>query len=92
LNPHGKVRLMLRRQARGWLRADLALWAARRETTRPEVWGRIAQTLHHWQQDEDLAAIRDREALAQLSDEERDAFTSLWNDVAALLKSLEQKK
>jgi hypothetical protein len=87
-----KVRLMLRRQALGWLRADLALWAARRETTRPEASGQIAQTLHHWQLDADLAAVRDREALAQLPDEEREAFTSLWNEVAALLKKVEQKK
>jgi hypothetical protein len=84
-----KVALMLRRQALRWLRADLAAYtrlatgagAAARQTVR--------QRLTHWQQDADLASVRDREALDQLPDDERGAWQKLWADVAGLLKKVE---
>jgi outer membrane protein assembly factor BamB len=40
--------------------------------------------MKQWQQDGDLAGIRDRAALAQLSAEERAAGEKVWADVAAL--------
>jgi hypothetical protein len=40
----------------------------------------------HWQQDTDLAAIRDAAAMAKLPAEEQKACSQLWADVAALLK------
>ncbi len=40
----------------------------------------------HWQQDTDLAGIRDAAALAKLPADEQKACTQLWADVAALLK------
>lgn len=47
-----------------------------------------AATLQHWQQDADLAAIRDPAALAKLPEaERRKQWESLWAEVAALLKS-----
>ena len=46
----------------------------------------MQQTLRHWQQDTDLAGIRDAAALAKLPADEQKAFTQLWADVAALLK------
>lgn len=47
--------------------------------------------LRHWQQDTDLAAIRDAAALTRLPPEERTAFILLWSDAAALLKKAEEK-
>ena len=38
--------------------------------------------MNHWQQDTDLAGIRDKAALAKLPAEEQKAFTQLWADVA----------
>jgi len=45
----------------------------------------VALTLRHWQQDSDLASLRDAAALAKLPAEEQKAFAQLWADVAALL-------
>jgi hypothetical protein len=49
------------------------------------------QTLIHWQKDTDLASIRDEATLAELTVDERTAFTQLWADVAVLLKKTEEK-
>ena len=43
----------------------------------------------HWQEDRDLAGVRDKDALAKLPAEERAAWEKLWADVAALLKKAE---
>jgi serine/threonine-protein kinase len=80
-----KERARLRRQAIGWLRADLALRRQQLDTDRAAA----QQALKHWQQDSHLAGLRDAAALAKLSAEERAACEKLWADVAALLKTAE---
>ena len=77
--PDGPQRARWRRQALGWLRADLAAWA--KETDRALV----ERTLRQWRQAPDLAGVRDREALAQLPAGEREQWQRLWAGVAALL-------
>ena len=77
-----KVAAMLRRQALRWLRADLLLWAARLEATDPGAPAEVQQALENWEQDRDLAAVRDREALARLPAEESRACAGLWDEVA----------
>jgi tetratricopeptide (TPR) repeat protein len=81
-----KERTDLRHQALDWLRADLKAWA--QSTDRFLV----QRTLRHWQQDTDLASVRDKEALAKLPQAERDAWHKLWADVAALLEKSGGKK
>ena len=61
-----------RARALKWLRADLA---AREKA------GLVA-TLEDWKRDPDLAAVRDR--LDALPEGEREEWTKLWADVAAL--------
>ena len=80
-----KERARLRRQALDWLRADLALWAMQLESARATGHAAVQERLKHWQQDSDLAGLRDRAALAKLSAGERAACEKLWADVAALL-------
>jgi serine/threonine-protein kinase len=75
-----KERARRRKQALDWLRADLAAWA--KVTDR----ARVQQTLEHWQQDADLAGVRDQEALAKLPPAERQAWSQFWSEVAELLK------
>jgi WD40 repeat protein/serine/threonine protein kinase len=77
-----KVAAMLRRQALRWLRADLLLWAARLETTGPGAPADVQRALENWEQDKDLAAVRDREPLARLPAGERQACAGLWEEVA----------
>jgi tetratricopeptide (TPR) repeat protein len=81
-----KDRTRLRQQALAWLRADLAQWAKRLETGKTAARGAVQSALRHWQQDRDLAGIRDAAALATLPAAEQKACTQLWADVAALLK------
>jgi serine/threonine-protein kinase len=70
----------LRRQALDWLRADLA---ARAQATDH---AQVQKTLKRWQQDADLAGVRDQEALGKLPPAEREAWGQLWSEVADLLQ------
>jgi serine/threonine protein kinase/Tfp pilus assembly protein PilF len=66
----------LRRQALGWLRADLALKSRQRSKSAGEA-------LAAWQTDAALAGVRERAALERLPDDERGQWERLWADVAA---------
>jgi tetratricopeptide (TPR) repeat protein len=81
-----KERARLRQQALGWLRADLALRRRQLESGEHAERTAMQDVLRHWQQDRDLAGIRDAAALDKLPPEERAACEKLWADVAALLK------
>jgi tetratricopeptide (TPR) repeat protein len=87
-----KERTRLRQQARDWLRADLVLRGKQLETGKPADRAAVQQALRHWQEDAELASIRDAAALAKLPAEERAACEKLWADVAALLKKAEQQR
>jgi tetratricopeptide (TPR) repeat protein len=84
-----RERARLRRQALTWLRADLALRTRQLETGKPADRAAVQRVLRHWQQDRDLAGLRDAAALAKLPAEEQKACAQLWADVAALLKKAE---
>jgi hypothetical protein len=74
-----------RRQARGWLRAELEarrrLLGQQPEKTR---WI-VAYDMHRWLEDPDFAGVRGPEALARLPEAERQAWQKLWADVADTL-------
>ena len=44
------------------------------------------RVLSHWQEDSDLASVRDQDALDKLPESERADWKKLWSDVDALLK------
>jgi len=81
-----KERARLRQQALDWLRADLALRQKQLQSFWPGEANKARVALRHWQQDPDLAAVRDQAALAKLPAQERESCRKLWADVAALLK------
>jgi serine/threonine-protein kinase len=83
-------RSRLRQQALAWLCADLSAWTKLLVTGPAATRTQVQQQMRHWQQDSDLAGIRDRASLANLGDEERTGFTQLWSDVAILLKQAEK--
>jgi hypothetical protein len=58
------ARAKLRNQARVWLEAELASWSELLETAKGEQRASITKTLQWWQQDTDLAGIRESEAAA----------------------------
>jgi serine/threonine-protein kinase len=86
-----KVSQMLRRQALRWLREDLTLYEKLAQDKRAAVRQFIHHNLRHWQQDADIASVRDTAALDKLPDDERQQWRQLWDDVAALLKKVEPK-
>jgi hypothetical protein len=57
----------------------------------PAVKQAVRERLTHWQQDAELACVRDRGALDKLPESERQAWQQLWDDVAALLRRAEQQ-
>jgi serine/threonine-protein kinase len=83
--PDAAAQARLRAQALGWLKAELAIWTTLLETARPEQRAGIVQFLQHWQQDGDLAGVRDAKAIDALPESEREAWRTLWRDVAAAL-------
>jgi Flp pilus assembly protein TadD len=80
-----KKRARLRRQALGWLQADLAAWTKVVEKAPPQSRPEVQRTLRHWQGDHNLAGLRDAAAVANLPADERQACRKLWADVDALL-------
>jgi hypothetical protein len=84
--PSDDQKTKLRRQAFDWLTAELGAWSKLLATANKEQRGVILKTLEHWQQDTDLAGIRDDAELAKLPEAERVAFRKLWGDVDTLLK------
>jgi tetratricopeptide (TPR) repeat protein len=88
LDDHERARL--RQQALDWLRADLATWRQLFEkdpdTVRPVLVQRMRQSLA----DKDFAGVRGPEALARLPQLERQAWRTLWEDVAETLVGVEK--
>jgi eukaryotic-like serine/threonine-protein kinase len=83
LSPEERTRW--RRQARAWLRADLAVWASVMDSGSRAAHVAVRKLLMHWQADPDLAGLREPSALDQLSADERMDWLRLWNEVAAVL-------
>jgi hypothetical protein len=80
-----KERTRLRQQALAWLRADLALHTKQLASAKPEARAKVQKKLRHWQQDSDLAGIREEAAVAKLPTSEQQACLQLWAEVQKLL-------
>jgi tetratricopeptide (TPR) repeat protein len=77
-----------RKQAREWLRADLALWAKTLDSGSEQDLRLARRMLTHWQVEPDLAGIRDLKALDEASAEERNGCFALWDEVGAVLRRI----
>jgi serine/threonine-protein kinase len=75
-----------RKQARAWLRADLAMWATKLDGDSPLERNLARRMLTYWQADPDLAGLREPSALDELSTDERKDCFALWHEVRAVLK------
>jgi serine/threonine protein kinase/Flp pilus assembly protein TadD len=76
-----RERARLRRQALTWLRADLALRAKQVAGDLPKDRAAAERALEHWLVDPDFAGVRG-EALAKAPEAERQAWRTLWANVA----------
>jgi tetratricopeptide (TPR) repeat protein/serine/threonine protein kinase len=81
-----KERARLQRQALDWLRADLALWAKKAQSGDAAARVVAQAKLRHWQEDADLAGLRDAAALDKMPESERGDWKKLWANVKDLLK------
>jgi serine/threonine protein kinase len=88
--PNTDARTTLRRQAREWLQAELAAWAAILTSGKPELKANVAPILQHWKADADLVGIRDENELAKLPENERNDHRALWSSVDDLLKKAQK--
>jgi serine/threonine-protein kinase len=78
-------RTRLRRQAIKWLVADRDAWTKRLDSGNPPDQSLAARTLLLWQQDRDLACVRDEKPLRGLPEPERASWRELWASVEELL-------
>jgi serine/threonine protein kinase/Tfp pilus assembly protein PilF len=79
-----KERARLRKQALGWLSADLRAWRALLEKEPAKAGPAVAGQLAHWLEDTDFAGVRGGAALAKLPEAERGDWEKLWQGVKAL--------
>jgi serine/threonine-protein kinase len=81
-------RARLRALALSWLREQFAEESRRAAVRSYPAWARdeAARRLRHWQEDADLAGVRDGDALEKLPAAERAVWRKLWADVDALLR------
>jgi serine/threonine-protein kinase len=80
-----KERAGLREQARQWLRADLATRAGALADCSMEIRQAHHLALTRWQNEPDLAYLREPSELDKLAADERKECLSLWDEVATLL-------
>ena len=73
-----------------WLRQDLTWWTKALDEGNAQINAQVRQRLQHWQTDSDLAGVRARDALAQLPEEERKQWESLWSKVDAMLRRVSE--
>jgi serine/threonine-protein kinase len=79
-----QARVKWRKQALAWLRADLSLWAKQVNKDAAQTSAEVRQALQYWQQDSDLAGLREQKALAKLPEAERKDWKEFWAAVAGL--------
>jgi tetratricopeptide (TPR) repeat protein len=77
-----RERAHLRKQSLDWLKADLDLWEKRLAEGKPADQKLVLDTLRHWQNDPDLASVREAASLGKLLTPEREAWRELWAAVA----------
>ena len=84
--PDQPARAELRRKALRWLDTELTAWTDPLDSPRLQARGVIAQTMQHWKNDAELAAVRDADALARLPAVERNDWQALREQVDALAR------
>jgi serine/threonine-protein kinase len=82
----------LREQALAWLQAELQQWSERAKSDMPADRALVQQTLGRWQQDADLAGVRQPAGLARLPEAEWRSWLTLWAEVDASRRRAEQGK
>jgi hypothetical protein len=80
-----------RKQALGWLRADLSVFVRTSNLGGPEVSGAVRRELQRWSRDPDFAGVRGPAALAKLPQVEQKSWQQFWTEVETLLRKLKKE-
>jgi eukaryotic-like serine/threonine-protein kinase len=83
--PDEAARAKLRGQARTWFESELDIWSKLLQSASVQQRAAIIQSLKHWEDDSDLAGVRDAKAIDALPEPERKAWRALWKNVADAL-------
>ena len=75
----------VRQQALEWLKPELVDWAKVLDSNKPQELANAVTHLQHWQEDTDLAPVRDAAALDKLPADEQKSWRTLWSDARSLL-------
>jgi serine/threonine-protein kinase len=78
------------KQAREWLRADLAAWARAFDADPKAARADVRKALTRWQKGPDLAYVREPGELDKLAADERKEYSALWAEVTAVLARTEK--
>jgi serine/threonine protein kinase/Tfp pilus assembly protein PilF len=81
-----------RKQALTWLSSDLTSLSQLEKSGKHADLLEIPKTLAQWQDDPDLACLRDASALAKIPEEERAAWEKFWAEVAALKDQAQKQR
>ena len=81
-----KGRTRWRRQAREWLRQDLAWWGKALDGGKGQARAQVRAKMQHWRSDGDFAGVRGNDALARIPAEERKEWERFWAEVDALIR------
>jgi serine/threonine-protein kinase len=85
-----KERARWRKQAREWLRAELAAWVRVFDADPKAARVVVRKALTRWRNDPDLACVRDPGELDKLATDERQEYRALWAEVATVLARAEK--
>jgi serine/threonine-protein kinase len=80
----------LRDQARQWLRADLAARSSAFDTGSTATRGAVRLALTRWQNEPDLAGLREQGELNKLPADERKECLALWQELTRLLAPIQK--
>ncbi|PWT85229.1 MAG: hypothetical protein C5B58_03390 [Acidobacteria bacterium] len=87
-----KERAHWRRQSLTWLRKDLTEWDRVLQKGNAKAKAQLPLVMREWQADQDLAGLREPDALTKLPPDERAECLALWEEVAALLRRAQTTK
>ncbi len=90
--PDESAKFKLRGQARDWLLADLELWANGLESGQTNSKADAVAAMRRWQNDPDLATVRESQALEKLPEAESSQWKALWGKVGALLDRANERQ
>jgi hypothetical protein len=71
---------------------DLAAWSKLLEAAKPTDRAQVQKALTRWRKDDNLAGLRDADALEKLPPAERQEWQDLWQEVAALHRRAQSMK